>query len=240
MNTLTLEYKRVGHAYDGRIHLNQDGKHISRGSFEQISFEDVMARVATVLMVVYDVRVFFKRTEREGLQPVEIVGEELEELKRNPLAFAQARTMEHRVIHVRDKVQAADAIEVTVRAGHDTLADAFGDELYLRRRDKKVESPMTGRWVDLDRDDPSEPFYIFAGGVVSHGDGPEPYGGTDITVREAGEQWVTTRTDELLQQEWGRYYLPRAWNESGSWISHEDLKQKYEQYLKEKSDAVDR
>jgi hypothetical protein len=42
---------------------------------------------------------------------------------------------------------------------------------------------------------------------------------------------------ELIEKQKTRYFLPRAWNTSGPWISHDDLKKLYENYLKEKAEC---
>jgi hypothetical protein len=41
---------------------------------------------------------------------------------------------------------------------------------------------------------------------------------------------------DLLLVDRPRYYLPRAWNTQGLWVSHEKLKQMYEQWLIKKEE----
>ena len=47
-------------------------------------------------------------------------------------------------------------------------------------------------------------------------------------------RWAVVRVETLLDKKYERYFLPRAWNTSGPWITHEDLQKKHEQYIKEK------
>jgi hypothetical protein len=50
--------------------------------------------------------------------------------------------------------------------------------------------------------------------------------------------WVRFSVHDLLELNKERYYLPRVWNTSGPWISHEDLQKKYREYLKEREQCL--
>lgn len=98
-------------------------------------------------------------------------------------------------------------------AGHDTLADAFGDEVYIRRRHLAsdevalYESPITGRWV--------------------------PAGEIGVWTVGVNDAWGKVSVRNLLEStETARFFLPRAWNKDGPWISAEDLRTKYDEFVK--------
>lgn len=171
-----------------------------------------MIQISTAMLVDDQARVFFQRTDREGLSPVELTREECAELRVDPVAFAKARSPGPVVVHVRDEVKPTDSVKFIVRAGHDTLADALGDELYIRIKDGKLESPFDGRW--------KEELYPW------------------ISPNKMSENWAAIPTKTLLsvgeKQGINRYYFPRMWNEPGPWISHENLKKKYDEFTKER------
>lgn len=119
-----------------------------------------------------------------------------------------------------------------LRVGHDTLADAIGELVYLRAKKSVdnvgfgrgvtlIESPITGRWT------PTQ---------------DQLCGDLRYELVEGHNQWVTMETRSLLEKDQPRYYLPRLWNptmQTGSrgWIDHRQLEELYESYLKEKADV---
>lgn len=229
MPSITLEYKRVGHSYKGRILHDA----IPCLDIEDASFKELMVAVCSKMKADTSARVFLKRVERPGLRPVEIAGAEYEELLSDPEAFADARSTEHRVVHTRDGVSVADTVKLTVRAGVDTLADAFGGVVYCRmRRGGGVECPCCGRWGVARSDRNMNGFFrckACSAEII----------GKAYPTKDGGWWGIDIRV--LLQDTTSKmFYLPRAWNTSGPWISREDLERKYEQYLKEKDNAVDR
>ena len=114
-------------------------------------------------------------------------------------------------------------------AGYDTLAEAFGDELYCRmKRGGAAECPLCGRWGisagwawGRGRLHCEECDVYIAGSLI-----PTPAGG-----------WFIVPTIQLLSLEVSRFFLPRAWNKDGPWISREDLQKKYDEFMKEKEEC---
>lgn len=101
-------------------------------------------------------------------------------------------------------------------AGVDALAETFGDDVYFRRRDGRYESPVSGRW-----------------------EGPG-VAGLGRHVLWQSEDWVRCPVQILLERTHvERFYLPRAWNKPGPWISREDLEKRYDVYLKEKKTCTE-
>ena len=133
-------------------------------------------------------------------------------LRTYPHRYIEALSPEPRriVLRVDDKVSMGSAVMTSIRAGVDTFADAFGDRLYFRYKGGKVESPLTGRWIEEDG---------------------------QLFDCEEHERWLSLSTDQLLHTQRERYFIPRAWNTSGPWITHEDLQKKYDKYIEEKENA---
>lgn len=149
--------------------------------------------------------------------------ENIEELLRTDVAAAvRALTVApQRVVVDAPKKPKTDLLG-TLRHGHDTLADALGDEVYLRSRQTprgiQVEDPATGRWAPLSLRDKT----VHCG---------------NLPLRIVVPGWVTARTADVIALGLHRYYLPRRWNPSQGFIAHETLIEMYEFYIKEKTDV---
>jgi hypothetical protein len=121
-------------------------------------------------------------------------------------------------------------------AGYDTLAEAFGDEVYCRmKRGGATECPFCGRWgawarttvkgFNSDRVDCEHCKVTFYGQGI-----PTSRGG-----------WFKIPVVQLFNcaRDLGadRFFLPRAWNKDGPWISRADLQKKYDEFMKEKEEC---
>jgi len=147
---------------------------------------------------------------------------ELDIIRTDPTQYINATSVPQMRVIVGGKGTASPIPPVTVRACYDTLADAFGETLYLRRKYASaesssilVESPVTGRWIPLAR---------LALAIVRPG-------------RAAGESWLTVATANVLKIEAPRYYLPRAWNQPGPWIERAALAERLETFRREAAKA---
>ena len=153
--------------------------------------------------------------------------ENIEELLRTDInAAVRALTVEPQRVVVEPIRKPKTDLLGTLRHGHDTLADALGEELYLRSRTSsrgmQVEDPATGRWAQLELRD-----------KTAHcGNLPLQAG-----VHPSNSVWVVARTADVIALGLSRYYLPRRWNPNQGWITHESLIAMYELYIKEKSDV---
>jgi hypothetical protein len=127
----------------------------------------------------------------------------------DPAAAIQELSPPPRRVIVRSPVavSATATVQPVFRAGADTLADAFGEEVYLKVRDGRFEDPATGRWVPL-----------------------------GFEQKLVGE-WVRVAITDLLGLPADRFFLPRRWNVSGPWITRAALLEKYEEYMKEIADV---
>lgn len=220
-DVVLLEYRRENDAYTFAGSITIKGQH--EEAFQGASFVDMLERAGAVLRQYLGYRLILKRGEAP--YPMALP-ENIEELLRDDTAEAIRRlTIPPQRIEIRDRPTRGkkDTLLGELRHGFDTLADALGDELYLRlqvRRDGSwAEDPASGRWLPVSADQLCGNLRIVE---VS------PYRGA----------WCTARTSDVLALGLGRYYLPRRWNPSRGWISHTALVEMYETYQKEKADAT--
>jgi hypothetical protein len=204
-----------------------------------------MLQQVSDVMNEYDVDdVVFKRTDKEGLQAVDLDLFTSKLIRNNPVQAARQMSPAPIVVHVRSKVQVGDelhidavvqkpasveSIKVTLTAGHDTLAEAFGDHVYIRMKGDRVESLFDGRWKSCAKaSSPDLPNSLFV----------QDDGHITVCPVKVTDCWATVDVKTLLwigeQRGTEHYYLPRVWNTDGPWISHADLKLRYEEYQKEK------
>jgi hypothetical protein len=213
---VVLSHRRVGTSYEGDI----DGE-----AFSDCSFSAMMLMVHARLFNRPGCGLRIVRTERQGLFPVQLEPALLRMLREDPLQYIQRHTMPDRVADLRppDRISKLAAPYRAprggLRAGHATLADAFGDYVYVRLRAGRVENPCTGRWSPIPEMEDNS-------GITVHQ--------AVLTDEKAKSGWLVIATTKLLQSAAPRFYLPREWNESGSWITKERLQEMYDQFRKDR------
>lgn len=223
-DVVALTYKRTDpklYTYDGRISVGEEQE-----EFANKSFNEMLELASGWLRRLPQHRLLFRR--EEAPYPMTLPAG-IEDLLRSDLDGAiRALSVAPQRIEVRSKVpKRTDMLLGELRAGIDTLADALGDEVYLRmrarQRDILIEDPVTGRWVEL----------VHLPGVM-------PKCGTltlTSQVYSKQNQWATIRTSDILALNLERYYLPRRWNPNQGWISHQSLLDMYEFYKQEKDNV---
>lgn len=214
---LRLEYKRDGeHLLTGELYLGDSEE--SFQEFEKRDFATMMTIVSNVLGVYPDSGVVVQRTDRPGIPPVRMEKDLVQQLRTDPARTIHELSPGARIIVIRDKAgPPKDSVRVVLKAGEETLAEAFGEEVYLRISRGKVEDPLTGRWVSISLD------------------GTKAFIGT-LPIKQLSD-WVSVATESLLAAQAKRFYLPRRWNAGGPWITKEALQKRYQAYQEEKSNV---
>jgi hypothetical protein len=238
---IMLEYGREGTTYHGmlRAEVAPTKGYALVARLEGLTFAQLMTRLARELRAQRewgnDVKhVELHRLELEG-SVYAMAPSEIAQLIEDPAAAIRSMHEPDRTVVVRDLKKPTTAAErelvhPRLRAGHDTLADAFGDWTYLRMRSEQgVECPFCGRWTTV---------YCYFGGPFEFLCGACSPSIAYTVYGEPVDGWFKVKTSELLIYDVERYFLPRRWNKSGPWISHEELKQMYETFCKERDDAV--
>lgn len=152
---------------------------------------------------------------------------EIELIRTDPAAWIRSMTIPDRTVVISDRKTAS-----TLRVGHDTLADAFGDKIYLAKKDGLVECPGCGRWKGK--------VHTVVPGCIS-----EYCSDCDLKLPgDDHDKWMSVDTGILLTWSGGvgcvridRFFIPRKWNETGPWISRADLSEKYHEFIEEKDNV---
>ncbi len=205
--------------FSGSIEYTQENLPMHSQSFENLPYRKMMTELHKVAVVNPGYDIFSFRTDMKA--PAFHFPQDMAMMLRgDPTAFINMMTPKPVKVHVNDVGKAdqkvTDAVEQmknVVRAGADTLADAFGEIVYIKVRadQRRVEDPISGRFVPLDD----------LRGLLLDGFGPQA-------------RWASLFVEDLLGLNADRYYLPRAWNKSGPWISHAELRARFDTYMKEK------
>jgi hypothetical protein len=209
-------YKREGREETFTGSVRREG--VTDITFAGATFNQILEFASDALKRAPECRLVMKR--EEAPYPM-VMPTGFDELLRTDLPAAiEALTVLPRQVQVGVHKQ---RVYTGLRHGFDTLADALGDEVYIRMRmaaaGVEVEDPLTGRWKSmLARDSATS----VCGNLI---------------VSLASRGWVAVNTEHLLAQSAGRYYLPRRWNPSESWITHDLLTYMYDVYRKEKAEC---
>lgn len=215
---IKLKYRRVGELYQGSLHTNS-----SAVDFEGITFARMMSNLAAQIRMHDSVTVELSRAELPNSE-YRMDAETVELLRVDPAAAIRSMTHEDRTVHVK-RVRSVTPPAGLLRAGHDTVAATFGDFVYAAvSATGRIECPGCGRWAqrsgDVKLQCPNADCQLEVVGV------------------HHGERWYAVPTALLVEKGSRRFYLPRAWNPSGGWISHKDLSKLFRDFIKERDDAT--
>jgi hypothetical protein len=224
-NTIRLEYgldtKEL--TYSGTITVEQPGSYASE-DFDGYTFARMMARVAThvrkLISVFGDARVILSRT---GLANSEYLldSQTVELLNVDPAAAISSMSHPDTVVHVRDEMTSD---RPGLKVGHATLAASFGDEVYCAYTRGELECPGCGRWSSLANG------FIITTFTCQHC--------SFQTIGVTQGPWFVVDVKQLLLSPalaTRSFYLPRKWNTGGPWIHSSDLQERYETFLRERS-----
>jgi hypothetical protein len=117
-----------------------------------------------------------------------------------------------------------------IPGGYDTVAEAFGDDIYCRVSGNLIECPSCGRWAASKPTEEGEADVECASCLFR-----DVFSLTVTSKRT----WAIIPTEALLQNKTRRHriFIPRLWNKGGPWIEYEQLKQRYETFCKERDNA---
>ncbi len=217
MADVVIAYSRQADRYTAVISVNAE-EQWTRGG---ITFEEMIVELSGYLKQLPDCQLIFRRMDGQYLRDYVAPEGERDQIRNYPYVYAAEK---HDVtVVVRDRPVTQERVKIQLRAGYDTLADAFGDNVYVRYRDDGcVECPCCGRWhARIEGEDLICRCHI------------------TVTPAKLCGSWVELPTFDLVYGAPGvaRFYLPRAWNISGPWITREALAEKYRTFIKETSNG---
>lgn len=229
---IVLEYKRVdGDRCHGRIYQGNR----TFVAFHSEGFRSMLREFASALQQDESARAVWKRTDRPGLVPYYLDAEVTELFRKDPVAAIESMCPpSHSPLTTVQRVQEqrVQMVPISVRAGHDALADAFGEQVYLRLRERKgdlfVECPCCGIWASVSDNKPKTAKLSACINRKCRAFDLLP------VITPVNGKWAAIGVEELLGMKSHRFYLPRAWNEGHSWISLNDLQLKWDEFNKEK------
>ena len=251
MNKLTLLHEREGHAYNGFIVFKDSMGGLIVDTFTGFVFARMMARFASQAIRHPTAALYMARTEKEDLEPYLLDDKTSRQLREDPASVIQSMTVDHRVVErvkaqLEDGIKVKDEVKLQLRGGHDTMADAFGDFVYIKLRPHDTdgmqgECPFTGKWIGFGANaNNTSQLLLKTGRENAHADWLpiELVGGSKVE----NPRWVRVKTEDLLLHTLKdgypeRFFIPRKWNETSPWIKREKLGVRFSQYKKEKADV---
>ncbi len=237
---LNAEHK---HVHDGELSVMYGGNH-ELTVLEGLSYEQLMVDASRAAAAHPELDVFIQRLELKPPVAVQLPQDMAKLLREDPIRYIRGTRFDVPTAVVEPQRSAnVPIVPRPLRAGVDTLADAFGEEVYVRVRlpgegTFEAECPECGRWAGFAMQAATGMFLIFCRKCCVKAsvakmlpvDRLEPFPTAQISPR-----WAVLKTTTLLGRASARFYLPREWNTSGAWISHDDLEKKYEQYTQERA-----
>lgn len=237
-------------------HLDEKGRHCFTGYLdtvcedtkdnirydfpEPLTYRQAMDYLIVGARAHVDARLFLLRLEQKPL-PVALQFDKATAclLREDPVAFLRMMdpTMGRpQKLDISTSVKKEHSVAIKpnpLPAGYDTLADAFGDDVYCRvRRGGSTECPLCGRWGKWTKIDVGG---MYADRLICDGCEVE-FKGVGIPTSQGG--WFKVPIVQLFScaEALGvdRFFLPRAWNKDGPWISAEALRTKYDEFVKER------
>jgi len=230
---LILSYMRVdGDLSTGDIRTDDDGEELVWTTFTQSNWRMVTNTFARAVAAYPDVKdVYIKRTDRPGLIALKLKEEEVELWRRDPIEAMRSWELPQQTISLRESVGRIFPVSACpvsesfppLRAGQETLAQCFGDIVYTRYRANLIECFGCGRWVSEDQSTTPASHFVC-----------DSCGSFAIQNPHELTEWVGVYVRDLLTSSLSRFYIPRAWNKHGKWITREQLSDFYNQYRLEK------
>ena len=221
---IILSYRRVGQdlSTGSVLSWKEDGTNAQvLESFDSLSYQDLLLRFASHMKSHPSASGVFHRTDKPGLAPMKIIDEEAELFREDPHKAIQHYLVPRQVVHVGvpKYVDKFETIIPPLVVGYDMRADFFGELVFVRVREGKIECPSCGKWV---------------GPVGTLSTSVPCSCGLKTEVEDLQHRWAGVSVQSLLSSGVERFFLPRKWNENGNWISRDELQKKLSEYQEEK------
>lgn len=197
--------------------------------FEKVEYRRMLKRLAEMGKHYDAKKVIIRRLDRPELFPMQLDDTTVALMKTDMVEFIRSlcHGNDQPIVVDLSKVreaktrreEAAKRVEGVLVGGYDTLAEAIGDLVFCRKGPKdEIECPLCGRWHQV------------------------PESGS-VTCAETGINlpsikkgiWMVISTAFLLNLPVSRYYLPREWNPTRSWIQKNTFTELYRSSLKERA-----
>jgi hypothetical protein len=216
-----LSYRRVeGDLSTGSVTFAGDSS--TAANFEASDWRPMMKLFAQVIAANPLVEhVYVQRTDHGNLVTTKLTKGEVDLWRRDPIRAIESLEVPPVVIDLRSE-RAVSSVP-PLRAGEDTVAQCFGEVIYTRARAGGLECVGCGSWRRY-----SPAFYVCRGCGTFNLHNPHKL------TRWEGVLVV----DLLASTTLNRFYLPRAWNPHGKWITKDQLQEMLSQYIQDKEKVL--
>lgn len=224
-----VDYLRVEQRSSGNIVVQKKGQTCSTEGFELVEFKDLLSLLARTISKTQVARVVLRRVDQPSLFPYVLDQPTVELFRSDPVAAIRSLSYEVPEVTIGKRPTQDYPVEVKpLRVGYDTLADAFGDNVYVKTRATSIECPGCGMWGNVTVNRTGQGVFTCHRKCAS-----------DFrVVISLSRLWAAVPVDSLLDNErTPRFFLPRAWNDGRPWITREELHDKYLAYKAEKEAA---
>ena len=206
------EYERVpGDLSKGSLIVLRDGTALEQVSFDRWPYSKMLSQLSDMLNFYEAKHVVVCRPSKLKVHESKLDSETVEQIRLDPKAAEAAMTFTA-TVNVRDTASVKPA--AVLPTGTATVADSFGESVYVARRGEELECPFCGMWTPLkDRECRNCAHAVLSFSYSAH------------------HPWVCCSTHGLLQIDVPRYYLPRAWNPTSPWISKDALRRMFTTWI---------
>lgn len=175
--------------------------------------------------------VLWARREVQNPEPELLEQWLVDSIKRDPSAAVAAMSPTPVVLDLRD-TRPQELAGSILRSGHDILADAFGDWIYIARsEDGKADCPLCGRW--------HKSLATLDNGATT-ADVIECNAATrQLALERASDAWFRIKTYLLLRIPVERFFINCRWSwlMGGPWLTAQQLLAKFDRFKKERDNV---
>jgi hypothetical protein len=226
---LLLSCRRVGDNYDGELVSHNDTLSTVE-TFVGATYAKMMTLVHLALVRSdRKRRLYIHRPDSPMGATYELPPSFVDIIRQDPTLFINSTSLDRAEVKKTKEVVRDSGC---FRTGYDTLADAFGESVYLgyHQAEHAVEGPLSGRWVVIG-EEKLRTFWFEDDGVSISAAWP---GGQLLPGGTC--RWATVKVEDLLATKRNRFFLPRMWNPK-PWISCDELASRLEKFRQDKASA---
>jgi len=232
---------RDQHLNDGYFARVSEGKLRIKYEFKGWSYARMITRLSEKARKDTDAPIFLLRLEQKPPVMVPIHNDMAEMLRNDPVLYIRSTTFGGEGLKRKKRTNTLKPKPLV--SGVDTLAQMFGDNVYVRVRMPgegvfEGQCPECGNWTGFGlKADKGQ--YLLRCTEGCHNVNSYktwlPIERLEPNTKEENPRYAVVSTETLLARNKSRYCLPAL---GGQWITHEKLSSEYNKYKKEKDECI--